>query len=110
MPLKDPEKRRAFRRKWYSENKTSEKAHVKRRKLEIKKWSQEYKSNLKCINCGESHPASIDFHHKTGEKEHSISKLVAEGYSVERIKKELDKCIVLCANCHRKEHFKNNKL
>jgi len=110
MPFKDPEKRRAFRRKWYLKNKTSEKKHVKRRKQEIKNWIQEYKSNLKCSECEEDHPATIDFHHKTGEKDQSVSNLVANGYSIERIKKELNKCEVLCANCHRKKHFKNNKL
>jgi hypothetical protein len=31
--------------------------------------------------------------------------MVTSNYSKERIKKEIDKCIVLCANCHRKEHY-----
>ena len=110
MPYKDPEKRRACRRKWYAENKKSEKSHVKRRKLEIKKWFQEYKSSLKCLKCGENHVSTIDFHHRVGNKENGISKMVADGYSIDRIQKELEKCDVLCANCHRKVHFENNKL
>lgn len=110
MPYKNPEKRRECRRRWYSNNKESEKSHVKRRKKDIKLWFQEHKRNLKCIICNENHPATIDFHHNQGEKEHGISKMVAEGYSIERIKKEINKCEVLCSNCHRKKHFKNNKL
>ena len=110
MPYKDKEERLACRRRWYSENKSSEKAHVKRRKGEIRTWFQKYKESLKCSKCEENHPATIDFHHKVGKKENGISKMVADGYSINRIKKELEKCDVLCANCHRKVHFKNNKL
>lgn len=106
MPFKDLEKRRKYRREWYAKNKESERKHIQRRKKEIKKWFNEYKSSLKCIKCGESHPATIDFHH-TKTKESGISKLVSYGYSIEKIKKELEKCEILCSNCHRKEHWKN---
>jgi len=110
MPYKDKKERLACRRRWYAKNKASEKAHVKRRKNDIKLWFQKYKASLKCFKCGENHPATIDFHHNSGEKENNISKMVADGYSILRIKKELDKCIALCSNCHRKIHFKNNKV
>lgn len=111
MPFKNLEQRRRYRRQWYARNKKSEMAHVKRRKQELKKWLQEYKKNLKCSNCSENHPATLDFHHKEGEKkEKTISHFVSNGYSVEKIEKELKKCQVLCSNCHRKLHYKNNKL
>jgi hypothetical protein len=108
MPYKDPERRKECRRKWYANNRTSEKAHVKRRKGKIKEWFWKYKNDLKCSECGEDHPATIDFHHNQGNKEQGISKMVAEGYSIEGIKKELEKCEVLCSNCHRKKHFQQN--
>lgn len=110
MPYKDLEKRRASRRKWYASNKESEKGYVKKRKESIQDWFQSYKKSLKCESCGENHPATIDFHHKLGSKENGLSKMVFDGYSISRIKKELEKCVVLCANCHRKVHSKNNKL
>lgn len=105
MPYKDKEKRLECRRRWYDKNKESEKRHVTGRKNEIKKWFRNYKKSLKCSNCGESHPATIDFHHKRNDKEHGISKMVSNGYSIDRIKKELEKCNILCANCHRKIHY-----
>jgi transcription elongation factor Elf1 len=108
MPYKDPEKRKEYRREWYSKNKESERAHIQRRKKEIKKWVSKYKSKLKCSKCEENHPATMDFHHK-GKKDQQISKMVNDGYSVNRIKKEMEKCEILCANCHRKLHWKNNK-
>lgn len=111
MPYADPEERREYRRAWYALHKESEKNHVKRRKLEIKRWIRNYKNNLKCSRCSENHPATIDFHHvNKGTKDSEIAHFVAEGYSINRIREELDKCEVLCANCHRKVHYQNNKL
>jgi vacuolar-type H+-ATPase subunit E/Vma4 len=107
MPIKDPEKRREYRRMWYALNNESERAHVSRRKKEIKKWFIEYKESLKCIKCGENHPATLDFHHKNRkDKLFGINTKVHAGYSIDKIKKEIEKCEVLCANCHRKLHYK----
>ena len=110
MPFKDPEYRRVYRRKWYKNNKKSEIAHVQRRKKDIKRWLWEHKKSLKCSICSESHPAIIDFHHKEGKKEKGVSQMLVDGYSIDRIKQELAKCDILCANCHRKVHSQNNKL
>jgi hypothetical protein len=38
-----------------------------------------------------------------------VSHLVTSGYGWERIMEEIDKCIVSCANCHRKEHYEEMK-
>ena len=105
MPFKNPEQRRKYRREWYSKNKKSERAHIKRRKAEIREWFKDYKKKLKCSKCNESHPATIDFHHHKKNKEMGIAKLVSEGYSQKRILKEIEKCAVLCSNCHRKIHY-----
>jgi len=111
MPFKDKEYRLIYRRKWYSQNKESEKAHVRRRKLEIKKWFKDYKRNLKCSRCSENHLATLEFHHKSqSQKEKSIGIMVNDGVSINKILAEIKKCQVLCANCHRKVHHKNNKL
>lgn len=108
MPFKDIIKRREYRRKWYSENKVSEKNHVFRRKKEINEWFNDYKKMLSCSICGERHPAIIDFHHKDS-KEFEINILVHNGYSLERIKKEMEKCQIVCANCHRKLHYNQKR-
>lgn len=110
MPYKDLEKRRECRRKWYANNKESEKAHVVRRKKEIRSWFEKFKKTLRCKKCGENHPATLDFHHKNSkEKDLGMGFMSYYGYSIERIKKEISKCIVLCANCHRKLHYTENK-
>ena len=64
----------------------------------------------KCEICGyDKNISALDFHHKNPEeKEISVSLLYQ--YSWERMKEELDKCQLLCANCHRELHYKLNHL
>ncbi|WP_229380240.1 hypothetical protein [Haloterrigena salifodinae] len=45
----------------------------------------------------------MDFHHP-GEKEHGIATMVVNGHSKASIHEEIERCVVLCANCHRVEH------
>ena len=64
------------------------------------------KATLKCARCGENHPATLQFHHcDPQKKDFNLSEAVREGYSIKRIKKEVAKCTVLCANCHAKECY-----
>lgn len=62
----------------------------------------------KCDTCKEAfHPAVYEFHHTDpSTKDRDPSKMMA--LSWERLEKELDKCKLLCANCHRLEHHKRN--
>lgn len=79
------------------------KAVVKRRQ-KIKEMSVEYKGGS-CQKCGyDKYIGALEFHHlDPNEKDFLISK---KGHcaSWEKVKKELDKCILVCANCHREVH------
>lgn len=55
-----------------------------------------------CRDCGESNPVLLDFHHiDPSNKYDCVSKLIGSARSWNVVKSEIDKCIVLCANCHR---------
>lgn len=96
------EEMKAYRRKWYSENKTHAKAKVRERKEEIQAWIRSIKSTLSC-SCGESDPRVLDFHHKDPTKKSiSIGSAAQYGWSKDKILIEIEKCIPLCSNCHRK--------
>lgn len=63
--------------------------------------------NDKCLDCNKKYdPYVYDFHHYLENKEHSISKMIRKKYNWQNIKDELDKCILLCSNCHRLRHTK----
>jgi hypothetical protein len=72
-------------------------------------WFIEIKKTLSCLKCGESRWWVLDFHHRDpSEKEGDVSLLVRRG-SKEKILNELDKCDVLCSNCHRDLHYKERQ-
>jgi hypothetical protein len=71
-----------------------------------RKWLVDYKKKLKCVRCDESHPATLTFHHKNNlEKSFEIGNAIKLGVSLKRLVSEIEKCEVLCANCHAKEHL-----
>lgn len=55
-----------------------------------------------CVDCGESDPIVLDFDHVCGTKVCDVSRMVWAGYRAWRIEKEIAKCEVRCANCHRR--------
>ena len=67
----------------------------------------EYKGG-KCENCGyNKYEGALEFHHiDVSKKDFSISRAKLTSFS-DDVKLELDKCRLLCANCHREEHRKN---
>jgi len=74
------------------------------RKIESRKVVDEFKKNG-CSVCSEKDESCLDFHHLDPKtKKHSVAKLANGTYSVKTVLEEIKKCIVLCANCHRKYH------
>jgi len=77
---------------------------VRKRRWKIRQMAVEYKGG-KCSICGYHRcTEALEFHHlDASKKDFGISN---KGYtrSWEKVKKELDKCIMLCANCHREVH------
>lgn len=98
-----------MRKDYYLRNKDSELKRIRDRKNKILTWYHEIKNSLYCNRCGENHPAVLQFHHTDpSSKEGNISQMVRDATSIKKIEKEVDKCEVLCANCHFKEHWKDN--
>lgn len=89
---------------------TEERAIQNRGYIEKRKaWLFEYKKTHPCEECGESHPACIDFHHRNPENKKFAISDNGRGKCLETLKKEIAKCKVLCANCHRKFEWEENR-
>jgi predicted HNH restriction endonuclease len=56
-----------------------------------------------CLYCAEKDPCCLDFHHQSNDKKYSISNKLADK-TWTALLEEIKKCIVVCANCHRKLH------
>ena len=55
-----------------------------------------------CIDCAETDPMVLDFDHLRDKKK-GVCQMITEGYSWKTIKAEIAKCVVRCANCHRRK-------
>lgn len=103
---KDKQKNAEYFKKWYYENREVQYQRIKDRARLMKEWFKEYKTALKCVACGENHISCLDFHHRDPkEKDIKLAEVINRGWGKERILLEIDKCNVLCANCHRKFHW-----
>ena len=77
-----------------------------RKRLKMKAlWVAEKKSEA-CADCGNTYdPVCMDYHHlDETDKKWSISLMVNGDWSKKRIQEEMDKCVLLCSNCHRLRH------
>jgi hypothetical protein len=108
MPYKDPAVRKAkqkgYAAKHYKKTKEETKKRTKEKRSSLKKEWKAFKATLYCVKCGFNHPAALDFHHTDpSNKTGSVNQLVSDG-RFRVAMKEVEKCIVLCANCHRIHH------
>lgn len=78
----------------------NERKRYKERTIEI----EEFKKTLECKKCGESRFYLLDFHHRNpNEKDFTIAD--RSRTNLAELQKEIDKCDVLCSNCHREWHY-----
>lgn len=96
--------------KIYCSKSCSNKFRVDKRRKNIKLIAIEYKGG-KCITCGYNRcPNAMTFHHlDPTQKDFAIGH---KGYtrSWQKVKEELDKCVLLCHNCHEEEHYRLDRL
>jgi hypothetical protein len=92
-------------KQYYSLNK--QRIIERTRQNSIKQYSiiNEYLRSVKtcCSVCREDSHVCLDFHH-VKEKSFNIGEAAHKGYTLDKVKAEIEKCVVLCSNCHRKLH------
>lgn len=99
----------SLRRANYKQNPDKHKSYTKARKKQNRDLVQQIKRESICNNCGDDRWYVLDFHHNDKEgKEFSIGDLANSSISTKRLLEEIDKCIVLCSNCHRELHYLEN--
>ncbi len=74
----------------------------------IQKYIWEFLKTHPCIDCGEKDPIVLDFDHER-DKIDALSMIVKWNHSLTLIKKEISKCVVRCANCHRRKTAREYK-
>lgn len=69
-------------------------------------WVRDYLQGMSCIDCGESDPVVLQFDHVRGTKLGNVSRMVSKGSPLSVIQAEVEKCDVVCANCHHRRTAK----
>lgn len=116
MPYRDPEKhrqnhKRYMREVWYPKNKKKHISYVNRLKQKILEYICEYKKMRSCIDCGfcgGEYPQVLEFDH-VGKKSFNLADFKRKTSSLNRIKTEISRCELVCANCHRIRTVKRTK-
>lgn len=95
-----------YQEKWYENNKKKQSQNVSINRNKNKKLNRDYifefLKNNPCKMCGESDILVLEFDHLHNKK-YNVSEMLARGCSLGTVKKEIEKCQVLCANCHRRK-------
>lgn len=91
--------RSKYLKKWYKNNSTLQKNRARQSKEKIAEYVRHLKTTQSCVDCGNFyHYSQMDFDHLR-DKKFCISKATHSG--IELAKKEIAKCELVCANCHR---------
>lgn len=105
MPFKDKVKQRESARKHYARNSEAiQKRTVKNNRLirlRNKAYIDSVKSTKPCADCGVSYPPYVmQFDHIVDGKRGNVADMARSGFSIENIQLEIDKCELVCSNCH----------
>lgn len=102
MATRDPDKIASANRRYY-ENGGHEKVREGKRRAVAR--NREYVNQAKdapCVDCDKRYPYYVmDFDHVADDKDANVGWLASQGVSIARLQAEMDKCEVVCSNCHR---------
>jgi len=98
-------------KKYYHENRDRQLSLAIARTRKARRIKKRYliqAKNKPCEDCGKQYPHYVmDFdHRKNVDKLTEIAHLVTKNWSLDRIKEEVEKCDIVCSNCHRIRTFK----
>lgn len=97
--------RNAYNRNYYKSSPKAQVERVRLRAIEVRKELKALVWELKskpCTDCGNTyHPFVMDFDHVRGTKLMDVNALVSSACSMKRLLEEIDKCELVCSNCHR---------
>lgn len=95
--LEHPHHATEYMREYVKKNYAQMKSRMDAKRKEIAEWKQV----RGCTVCGETEPWVLDMHHiDPAGKETNL----AQSATLKTFLKEVEKCILLCSNCHRKVH------
>jgi hypothetical protein len=104
--MRDQQKQRAAKLRHYYRNRAHYRAKAKEQRVRIRAFLNSLK-DFPCVDCGRKYPAPVmEFHHRHRKaKDINLSWVATAGWGETRIRTEVSKCDLLCANCHRLREY-----
>lgn len=97
-----------YHKKYYQNNKDYFYKKANSSRIRNFNFVLEIKQKSECKSCKNNIAECLDFHHRNREKKiSSISSMISRGVKLKTLKTEIEKCDILCVNCHRLIHFKD---
>jgi hypothetical protein len=104
--------KKQYHREYYQRHKERYRQHQRRNQPKRRERNRrqlfDYLSDKACVDCGETDRVVLELDHVRGDKEFNIGSMVSM-FSWTRIAKELEKCEIRCANCHRRKTARDYK-
>lgn len=107
---RDPEAAREYQRRWREKNRAKVNAYVRKHVAKRRRLVREIKESGACADCGgKFHFSAMDFDHVEGEKVDCVGNMTRDSRPFEAILNEIEKCELVCSNCHRVRTWKRKR-
>ena len=102
-----PYKHKADYKNWYRRSGASAKRAKRQKEYRAQRRALlTFIKDVPCFDCNVKYPHYVmDFDHATGTKLFNLGKAVDDNISIENLLIEVQKCDIVCSNCHRKRTF-----
>ena len=106
MAYRDPARQRECARRHYQRNKAEYLERNNKKRGEMRAYVQELKARMPCADCKSRFPHYVmDFDHRDDKTKSDIVSRLINQLSWKRLLAEIEKCDLVCANCHRIRTF-----
>lgn len=96
-----PEAKARWNRTYYEKNKAAYAERNRQSEQRNLAFLRQVK-DVPCMDCGKRYPHYVmDFDHVRGVKVGNLANMARQRVSLKRLQEEIDKCEIVCANCHR---------
>lgn len=103
--MRNKENQKKLWREHYKRNTDKYIAKKNARKAEIRQYIKDSKLGKPCTDCGVLYSHYVMDYDHLSNKEYDIGKMSSHGFSIKRVQEEIDKCELVCSNCHRERTF-----
>ena len=98
---------REYGKRYSKQNRHQIRERSNKRRAAKRKFISDYLRAHPCIDCGENDLRVLEFDHVHATKKTTVKLLMHRAYGMNTMIREIEKCEVRCANCHRKRTLRN---